>query len=268
MKTIGRKSKKNSEIDKLIILFYEVDIMDDNFIPEKMARIDSYRQNHFLRETAENFCLETLKNKYSYNFTWLGRPIIQYPQDLILMQELIWETKPSLIIETGIAHGGSLIFYASLLKLIGAGEVIGIDVDIRKHNRIEIEKHSMYDKIKLLEGSSTDEVIVQKVQDLVKDRGRVMVILDSNHTHAHVMKELQSYSPFVTKGSYLVVFDTITEELPADSCPDRPWGKGNNPKTAVLEFLKTNDRFVIDRNPETKALITMAPGGYLKCVKD
>jgi cephalosporin hydroxylase len=242
--------------------------MDDNFIPEKIARIDSYRQNRKLHETAANFCLETLKNKYSYNFNWLGRPVIQYPQDLILMQELIWETKPDLIIETGIAHGGSLILYASLLKLLGAGEVIGIDVDIRKHNRLEIEKHSMYDKIQLLEGSSIDATIIQKVRDLIKDHSRVMVILDSNHTHDHVMQELQLYSPVVTKGSYLVVFDTIIEDLPADFCPDRPWGKGNNPKTAVLEFLKTNDRFVIDRNPETKALITMAPGGYLKCIKD
>jgi cephalosporin hydroxylase len=242
--------------------------MDNSFIHEKTARIDGYRQNRPLQEAAGNFCLETLKNKYSYNFTWLGRPIIQYPQDLILMQELIWETKPDLIIETGIAHGGSLILYASLLKLLGAGEVIGIDVDIRKHNRIEIEKHSMYGQIRLLEGSSIEEAIIQKVQDLVKDHNRAMVILDSNHTHAHVMKELLLYSPFVTKGSYLVVFDTIIEDLPADFCPDRPWGKGNNPKTAVLEFLKTNDRFVIDRNPETKALITMAPGGYLKCVKD
>jgi cephalosporin hydroxylase len=242
--------------------------MDNSFIPDKATRIDGYRQNRILREAAANFCVETLKNKYSYNFTWLGRPVIQYPQDMILMQELIWETQPDLIIETGIAHGGSLIFYASLLKLIGAGEVIGIDVDIRKHNRLAIEKHSMYDKIQLLEGSSIDATIIQKVRDLIKDHSRVMVILDSNHTHDHVMQELQLYSPVVTKGSYLVVFDTIIEDLPADFCPDRPWGKGNNPKTAVLEFLKTNDRFVIDRNPETKALITMAPGGYLKCVKD
>jgi cephalosporin hydroxylase len=240
----------------------------NNFIKEKNARIDSYRHNKALQETAGNFCRETLKNKYSYNFTWLGRPIIQYPQDLLLMQEIVWEVKPDLIIETGIAHGGSLIFYASLLTLVGAGEVVGIDVDIREHNRMEIERHPTFNRIKLLEASSTSDAVIKELNQLVKDHRQIMVVLDSHHTHDHVLKELELYSPFVTKGSYLVVFDTIIEELPEGFYPDRPWGKGNNPQTAVLEFLKTNDRFVIDRNPETKALITMAPGGYLKCVKD
>ena len=239
----------------------------DSFIKEKRARIDSYRQNQLLQEAADNFCLETLKNKYSYNFACLGRPVIQYPQDLFLMQEIIWEVKPDLIIETGVAHGGSLIFYASLLTLIGAGEAIGIDVDIRKPNREEIQQHPMFNKIKLLEGSSTDDGIIKEVNHLAKNHRQIMVILDSNHTHGHVFKELQLYSPFVSKGSYLVVFDTIIEDLPDDFYPDRPWGKGNNPKTAVYDFLKTSDRFVIDKNLAAKILITMAPDGYLKCVK-
>ncbi|MDW7650519.1 MAG: cephalosporin hydroxylase family protein [Bacillota bacterium] len=242
--------------------------MNANFIREKEERISKYRQNRLLRKAAGNFLEKSIKNKYSYNFSWLGRPVIQYPQDLILMQEIIWEVKPDLIIETGIAHGGSLIFYASMLELIGSGDVVGIDLDIREHNRKEIQRHPLFDKIKLIEGSSTDETVINKVQMLAKNRRNIMVILDSDHTHGHVLRELQIYSPFVSKGSYLVVFDTIIEHLPDSFYQNRSWGKGNNPKTAVLEFLKTNDRFTIDKNIEAKALITMAPDGYLKCVKD
>lgn len=209
------------------------------------------------------------KEKYSYNFTWLGRPIIQYPQDIIAMQEIIWNLRPDLIIETGIAHGGSLIFYASMLKLLGGeGQVVGIDIDIRAHNRVEIEKHPMFELITLIEGSSTDPEVVRNIQEMAKGKKRVLVVLDSNHTGEHVLQELQLYSPFVTKGSYLVVFDTIIEDVPDDYFPDRPWGKGNNPKTAVLEFLKNNDRFEIDKEIEAKLLITVAPDGYLRCIKE
>ncbi|MEK7991474.1 MAG: cephalosporin hydroxylase family protein [Thiotrichaceae bacterium] len=212
---------------------------------------------------------QTAPYKYSYNFKWLGRPIIQYPQDIMAMQELIWEIQPDLIIETGIAHGGSLIFYASMLELLGnGGQVLGIDIDIRSHNRIEIEKHPMYKHITMLEGSSIDEKIIKQVYAFAKDKQRIMVTLDSNHTHEHVLKELQAYAPLVTKDSYLVVFDTIVEDMPEDFFPDRPWEKGNNPKTAVWEFLKNNDRFEIDKTIETKLLITVAPDGYLKCIKD
>jgi len=209
------------------------------------------------------------KCEYSYHFTWMGRPIIQFPQDIVAMQEIIWQIKPDLIIETGIAHGGSLIFYASMLELIGEkGQVLGIDIDIRKHNREEIEKHPMFKRITMIQGSSIDEKIVQQVYDLARDKEHVLVVLDSNHTHNHVLKELQFYSPVVTKGSYLVAFDTIIEDMPEDSFSDRPWGKGNNPKTAVWEFLKTNDRFEVDKEIENKLLITVAPDGYLKCMKD
>jgi cephalosporin hydroxylase len=211
------------------------------------------------------------KFQYSYHFSWMGRPIIQYPQDMIALQELIWKIQPDLIIETGIARGGSLIFSASILQLIGKGSVIGIDVDIRKHNKIEIEKHAMFKRIKMLEGSSIDEKIVKKVYQLAKNKKQILVILDSNHSHQHVLKELELYSPLVTKNSYLIVFDTIIEDistLKTASHQKRPWGKGNNPKTAVLSFLKTNNRFKIDKEIENKLMITVAPSGFLKCTKN
>jgi cephalosporin hydroxylase len=185
------------------------------------------------------------------------------------MQEILWQVKPDLIIETGIAHGGSLIFYASILELIGGdSQVLGIDIDIREHNRIEIEKHLMFKRITMIEGSSIDEGIARQVYQFAKDKKRVLLALDSNHTHDHVLGELQLYSHLVTKGSYVVVFDTIVEDMPPGSYPDRPWDKGNNPKTAVREFLKNNDRFVIDKDIENKLLLTVAPEGYLKCIAD
>ncbi len=220
-------------------------------------------------ELGRLFLEDTAKYRYSYNFTWLGSPIIQLPQDIIAMQEIIWRVRPSLIIETGIAHGGSLVFHASMLELIGDdGQVLGIDIDIREHNRVEIEKHPMFSRITMIQGSSTDDSIAQQVHDFARDKEQILVVLDSNHTHDHVLRELQLYSPLVTKGSYLVVFDTIIEDMPEDFFPDRPWGKGNNPKTAVWEFLKTNDRFEIDKEIQNKLLITVAPDGYLKCIKD
>jgi cephalosporin hydroxylase len=216
--------------------------------------------------------LASIEEKYSYHFTWLGRPIIQYPQDMIAMQEIIWEVKPDLIIETGIAHGGSLIFYASMLELLSAcrerdGHVLGIDIDIRDHNRIEIERHPMFKRITMFEGSAISPEMIDKVISFVKPYKTVMLVLDSNHTHDHVLAELKAYSPLVTKESYCVVFDTIVEDMPTGSFPDRPWDKGNNPKTAVWEFLKQNDNFEIDKNIENKLLITAAPDGYLKRIK-
>ncbi len=207
--------------------------------------------------------------EYSYHFRWMGRPIIQYPQDIMAVQELIWEVKPDLIIETGIAHGGSLVLSASILELLGGdGHVVGIDIEIRDHNRKAIEQHPMFKRMTLLEGSAVSEEIAEKVRALASGKKSVMVFLDSNHAHDHVLKELQLYSPLVTKGSYLVVFDTIVEDLPPNSFPDRPWDKGSNPKTAVNEFLKTNSRFVVDKDIEHKLLLTVAPDGYLKCIAD
>ena len=237
-----------------------------DFQNECAERAASYPEKDDLVAAAQAFNVASNREKYSYNFTWMGRPIIQYPQDMIAMQELIWRIQPDLLIETGIAHGGSLIFYASLFELIGKGEVIGIDIDIRAHNRREIEAHPMFKRITMLEGSAIDETLVDEVKKLASGKQTIMVCLDSNHTHDHVLREMELYSPFVTAGSYLVVFDTIVEDMPAQMY-DRPWDKGDNPKTAVWEFLKHTDDFEIDHAIDNKLLISVAPEGYLKRVK-
>lgn len=230
-----------------------------------------------------DFIVRTLEDKYSYNFTWLGLPIIQYPQDMVAVQELIWQVKPDLIIETGIAHGGSLILSASMLALLDLAEatesgatsidprvskrkVLGIDIEIRAHNRAAIEAHPMFSRIQIIEGSSIAQEVIDQVCEVARQYSRIMVFLDSMHTHDHVLAELEAYAPLVSPASYCVVFDTIIEDMPDDMFPDRPWGKGNNPKTAVWEFLKNNKRFEIAKMIENKLLITVAPGGYLKCV--
>jgi cephalosporin hydroxylase len=230
-------------------------------------RVAAQGKNKELLEISSRFAAETIRAGYSYNFTWMGRPIIQYPQDMIAMQEIIWDVKPDLIIETGIAHGGSIIYYASILELIGKGEVLGIDIDIRAHNRAEIEKHPMSKRITMLEGSAISAEIIEKIKPFVTGKKTVMVCLDSNHTHDHVLAELQLYAPFVSVGSYLVAFDTIVEDLPADLYADRPWSVGDNPKTAVWQFLKDNDDFVINNEIDNKLLVSVAPSGYLKRVK-
>ena len=231
-------------------------------------RLEAVLREPALRRLGLDFLVESARRRYSYNFTWLGRPIIQYPQDIVAVQELIWSVRPRLIIETGIAHGGSLILSASLLELIGEGEVLGVDVEIRPHNRVAIEQHPLSHRITMIEGSSTDDAVAARVRAFAAGKTPVMLFLDSSHSHEHVLRELQLYSPLVTKGSYAVVFDTVVEEMPPDFFPDRPWGKGNNPRTAVEQFLATNDRFVVDRAIDAKLLITVAPGGYLRCMRD
>lgn len=239
------------------------------FVKECENRVASYSQNKEMKEAAANFNTASNKAQYSYNFKWMGRPIIQYPQDMIAMQEIIWDLQPDLIIETGIAHGGSLIYYASLLELIGKGTVLGIDIDIREHNRNEIEKHPMFKRIKMIQGSAVDENIVAQVTAEAKGKEKVLVVLDSNHTHEHVLDELRFYAPLVTPGSYIVVFDTIVENLPDNYIPgmSRPWGIGNNPMTAVDAFLKENNQFEIDEAIDNKIQISVAPRGYLKRIK-
>lgn len=242
--------------------------MNHDFEANNARMIAEMKQNQKLADMSRDWIVATAPYQYSYHFTWMGRPIIQLPQDVMALQEIIWKVQPKFIIETGVAHGGSLILSASMLQLIGGeGRVVGIDIDIRTHNRAAIEEHPMARRIDLIEGSSIDEATIQKVRGMV-DGGPVLVILDSNHTHEHVLRELELYSPLVTNGSYLIVMDTVVEDLPANSFPNRPWGKGCNPKTAVWEFLKTNHRFIADKELDGKLLITVAPDGYLKCIAD
>ncbi len=230
----------------------------------KLNILEQGKDEEFLA-LGKKWVQETMHKKFIYNFTWMGRPIIQHPHDTMALQELIWQIKPDLIIETGIAHGGSIIFSASMLELLGGdGEVIAIDIDIRKHNRDEIENHPMFKRIKLIEGSSIADETIKKVKEFATEKKNIMVILDSFHTHDHVLKELELYSPFVSLNSYLIVFDTWVEDVTENYYPDRPWDKGNNPKTAVWEFVKTNQNFEIDKSIEHKLSITLAPDGYLK----
>jgi cephalosporin hydroxylase len=236
-------------------------------VPNDASLIQAMAQDPELRELKLRILSLMGKYKYAYNWTWFDRPLIQIPQDMMAMQMLLLSVKPDLIIETGVAHGGSLIFHASMMELLGAGSVVGIDIDIRQHNREAIESHPMAKRITLIQGSSTDPGVVARAQELAAGAKRVLVSLDSNHTHEHVLAELEAYAPLVTAGSYLVVFDTLIEDLPASEFTDRPWGPGNSPKSAVRAFLAGNDRFVIDQELEARLLFTVAPDGFLKCVK-
>lgn len=234
---------------------------------ERDLNIKKQGKDSQLKKQAIKFVKDSAKYQYSYNFSWLGRPIIQFPQDILAMQELIWKIKPDLIIETGIAHGGSIIFSASMLDLIGKGQVLGIDIDIREHNLKEINKHLMSKRIKMLEGSSIDPDIIEKVKSIARGKKKILVFLDSNHSHEHVLNELRLYSPFVSKDSYIVVFDTVVEYLPKHFVKNRNWDKGDNPKTAVDAFLKENKKFELDTSFDDKLLITAALGGFLKRIK-
>ena len=243
------------------------------FQQEAKKRIELLGANKELFFLAQEFINKQNSFKYSYNFSWLSLPIIQFPQDIVAMQEIIWSVQPDLIIETGIAHGGSLIFSASMLELNAAcggnqdAEVLGIDIDIRQHNREAIESHPMFKRISMIQGSSIAPDIIEQVKAKAQGKERILVCLDSNHTHNHVLAELEAYAPLTSVGSYCVVFDTVIEDLPDDMFSDRPWGVGNNPKTAVWEYLKTHPEFEIDKTIQHKLLITVAPDGYLKRVK-
>ena len=261
--------------------------MTNKFEKDLIDRILENEKNLNLLNSTRSFVIDSILSKYSYNFSTLGRPIIQYPQDMIAIQEIIWKIKPDLIIETGIAHGGSLIMSASILALLDMCDVIerkksgrvffnpekskrkvlGIDIDIRSHNRKAIESHPMASRIQMIEGSSIDPLIIESVKKISKKYKSIMVLLDSNHTHEHVYKELKAYAKLVSIGSYCVVFDTIIEDVPNAMFLDRPWGIGNNPKTAVQEYLKSHPEFKIDKQIQNKLLITVAPDGYLKRIK-
>ncbi|MEL0082823.1 MAG: cephalosporin hydroxylase family protein [Gammaproteobacteria bacterium] len=252
----------------------------DSFEKEVKKRIEELPGNKAIIASSQAFMTASTLPKYSYNFSWLGRPIIQYPQDIVAMQELIWAVKPDLVIETGIAHGGSLIFSASMLALLDLTEaiensniinpdsprrkVLGIDIDIRQHNRQAITSHPLANWVEMIEGSSISPETIDKVTKIAKRFQRVLVCLDSNHTHEHVLAELEAYAPLVTNSSYCVVFDTIIDNLPDSMFPDRSWGPGNNPKTAVKEYLSTHPEFEIDASITDKLQITVAPDGYLR----
>lgn len=254
-----------------------------DFEQEVKRRIALNAENTHIRADTASFMRSSISSLYSYNFSWLGRPIIQYPQDITAMQELVWQVRPDLIIETGIAHGGSLIFSASMLALLDlcdaieegvpldAGnsgrKVIGIDIDIRAHNRAAIEAHPMISRIQMIQGSSIAPEIIGQVHEMAGMYKRILVCLDSNHTHDHVLAELEAYAPLVTLGSYCVVFDTIVEDLPAEMYPNRSWGTGNNPKTAARKFLEAHSEFEIDKSIQHKLQITVAPDGYLKRIR-
>ncbi|NDU89033.1 MAG: cephalosporin hydroxylase [Ferrovum sp.] len=242
----------------------------DQFEAEKAARIEAFGKDIAFQNRSRDWLEESMRKSYVYNFSWLGRPIIQNPIDIMAMQEIIWKVKPDLIIETGIAHGGSLVFSASMLELNAAcggpsdAEVLGIDIDIRPHNRKAIEGHPMSKRIAMFEGSSTAPEVIAQAKEKAKGKNRILICLDSNHTHEHVLAELEAYAPLVSAGSYCVVFDTFVEDVPALVFKNRPWHPGNSPKTAVWEYLKTHPEFEIDKSIHQKLLITVAPDGYLK----
>lgn len=235
----------------------------EQFAAECATEVDAMGNDQGFRDLSQAWIDRAQELRYSYHFRWMGLPIIQYPQDIVAMQELIWRIQPELVIETGVARGGSLVFYASMLELLGHGEVLGIDIDIRAHNREAIEAHPLARRIRMLQGSSIDPAIVAQATEAARGK-KVMVVLDSNHTHEHVLAELQLYAPLVSPGSYCVVMDTVVENMPDRLFGDRPWGVGNNPLTAVREFLATHPEFETDRSIHDKLAVTVAPEGYLR----
>ncbi len=244
---------------------------NEQFQRECANQIEIQGRDYGLNLAAQKWMRHAHIQKYSYHFSWLGRPIIQYPQDILAMQEIIWATQPDLIIETGIAHGGSLIFYASMLELnaicggpAADARVLGIDIDIRAHNRAEIEKHPMFRRITMVEGSSVDPGIIKQTKARAAGKKSVLVCLDSDHTSHHVLAELKAYAPLVTRGNYCVVFDTIIDNMPPDAFLDRPWGEASNPKIAVDAYLANHSEFEVDRQIDNKLLISVAPSGYLR----
>ena len=253
-----------------------------SFEEDRKESIASLGSDQALKALSNEFLKASAAHRYSYNFDWLGRPIIQYPQDIVAWQELIWTVKPDLVLETGIAHGGSLILSASVLAMLDyadavesgrvldpqkpARRVLGIDIDIRAHNRAAIEAHPMRDRIDMIEGSSIDPAVVEQVHGRCLGK-RVLISLDSNHTHEHVLAELEAYAPLTAIGSYCVVFDTAIEDVSDDAFPDRPWGPGDNPKTAALEYLKHHPEFQADLSIDHKLSVSVAPNGYLRRIR-
>lgn len=239
---------------------------NEQFWKESDEMLEKMAQDKELKEILGKLFDKYNEYGYGYNFHWQGRPIIALPSDVYGFQEIFWKVKPDLIIETGVAHGGSSIFWASMMELLGGdGQVLAIDIDIREHNRVEIENHAMFKRINLIEGSSIAQDTIDKVYDFAKGKKNIMVVLDSNHTHEHVLAEMNAYSKLVAKDSYMIVCDTTVEVLDNANFDNRPWGKGDNPYTAVMQYLKENDgEFTIDLDIERKILLTCATNGWLR----
>jgi len=237
-------------------------IWDIEFQEWRKKLLGSQSNNLEFKAASSDWMQLAVDNKYSYQFDWLGVPIIQMPEDLIIFQEIVYKTQPDLIIETGVARGGSIIFWASIQKLCGiTGKVLGVDIDIRQHARGAINDSNFKDEIDLIEGSSIEDEVIKQVKQIVSQHKRIMVVLDSNHTHEHVLSELEIYSKFVTKDCFLLVLDTVIDDLKVD--PTRPWGPGSSPKSAVKEFmLKNSAEFIHEQSYETRALLSVAPNGY------
>jgi cephalosporin hydroxylase len=241
--------------------------IDPEFAARNRQMIEAMAADPRLREVSRDWLEITVPYEYAYHFTWMGLPIIQLPADILAIQEIIFRVRPQLIIETGIARGGSMVFYASLLELIGGdGRVVGVELELRAHNRRAITDHPMAKRIDLIDGSSISPAVIEQVRKHAAGRQPILVILDSNHTHAHVLQELELYGPLVTKGSYLVVLDTLVEDVREDLYPGKAYRRGDNPKTAVREFLKRSSRFAVDPEFDGKLVLTAAPGGYLRCI--
>jgi cephalosporin hydroxylase len=239
------------------------------FEARKLRDIAAMAADSAFRAAGRDWLVRSIQHRYTYNFRWLGIPIIQYPEDIIAMQELIWHVRPRVIVETGVARGGSLVFYASMLRLLdNDGLVIGVEVALMPENRAAIESHPFASQIRIVDGSSVASGTIAEVQQITGERAPILVILDSHHTHDHVLQELRAYAPLVKRGSYLVVFDTVVDDLPSDVLGERPWGPGNNPKTAVHAFLNETDRFEIDRSFDRRLQLSCCPEGFLRCVRD
>jgi cephalosporin hydroxylase len=238
------------------------EIYDHDFQEWREKLLLSQSNDIKLKAASKAWMQLAVDNKYSYQFDWLGVPIIQMPEDLIIFQEIVHKTQPDLIVETGVARGGSIIFWASIQKLCGiTGKVLGVDIDIRQHARNAIDKSIFKDQIYLVEGGSVEEKVVDQVKNYVSQHKKIMVVLDSNHTHEHVLSELEIYSNFVTKDCFMLVLDTVIDDLNID--PDRPWGPGSSPKSAVKEFmLKNPGDFIQEQSYENRALLSVAPYGY------
>jgi cephalosporin hydroxylase len=244
--------------------------LDDRatFEADKRVHAAAMAEDDRLAAAALDVLVRSDRHNWSYQWNWLGVPIIQMPPDVIAVQEILWEARPDVVVETGVARGGSLIFYASILELIGKGRVVGVDIDIRPHNRDSIERHPLSRRIDLIQGSSVEGAMLDRVKAFIPSGASVMVILDSNHTHAHVLDELRLYGPLVTRGQFLIVADTVVEKIPAQAHRPRPWGPGDNPATALDAYLGECDRFERDEFINAKLLISSSPGGYLRCLKD